>query len=278
MPLPSHAGYAIAFVLAGLASLPLRAQTPSAASPSYDISSIREMKPDSNQFQRVMMNPLHAARFRASGVSVQTLLSLAYDLPEDRIQGGPGWLNETLYVVDAKSDGPIDDRMRTMSDEQARSMRRLMLQHLLADRFDLKVHHDAVAGNVYALVVAKQGSKLHPAPAQQTNTEQAPTSNFSIRVSGNTMTFRQSPLHMLVDFLSQQMQSTLVDDTHLEGLYDFTLHFRQTRPGMANANQADSTEPSLPDALQEQLGLKVESRKGIIDQLVIDHVAKPTPN
>jgi uncharacterized protein (TIGR03435 family) len=255
-------------------------QSTAAISPlTYDVASIRRFDFSGNSFQMRIMNTLHSARFQASGVTVKMLLHLAYAVQEDQIQGGPGWISTDLYEIDARSDSAADARLKSMPDEEARKAKESMLQALLADRFNLRIHRVARVGSVYALVVTKAGSKLKQSAPEVDTTGTSTGNHFSVQVDKDTMIFHQTPIHFFVDFLSQQTQQEIVDKTGLTGDYDFRLRFHQERPGdTTSADDFDSNSPAIRDALPEQLGLKLESQKGQVEMLVIDQIAKPSPN
>jgi uncharacterized protein (TIGR03435 family) len=168
---------------------------------------------------------------------------------------------------------------------------RLMVQSLLEDRFKLKVSTCMKELPVYALVVAKNGPHLTPAHvAPEAVMKHMPTlAGWS---TGELKTGAVS-MRMFTSFLSGRPETggrVVVDATSLTGSYDFTLnwtpddvHSAQVNggdPGMVAASPSppESSAPSFLTALQEQLGLKLESRKAPVEVLVIDHVEEPTPN
>jgi uncharacterized protein (TIGR03435 family) len=244
---------------------------------AYDVASIRQFRADRERYQMVIMNPVRYGRFRASGVTVKMLIHLAYGVQEDQIQGGPAWIHSDLYEVDAKADSSVDQQLQKMSDDEARLARQHMLQVLLADRFQLKVRLETRNRSLYALVLGKNGPKLHPSTLQVDASGTPMDSRFSVHVDGETMTFRETPLYAFVEFLSQQTQCEILDKTGLGGKYDFSLHFQQQPHGEAES-ASDSSSPSLYAALSEQLGLKLEPQKGPVETVVIDHVERPSGN
>jgi uncharacterized protein (TIGR03435 family) len=205
--------------------------------------------------------------YEASGVPVKLMIRLMFHLNDSQISGGPDWLNSDPYDVQAKADAPH-------SLEELH----VMFQNLLIDRFKLQFHWDTRTLPMYALVVDKSGSKMKADPNPQTY------DHFSIE-PGGLFTFRgnQCSMSYLAWFISQRPQigRPVVDESGLPGLYDFDLAFLPELPpgvgtdGMINGQPI----PALPDlttALREQLGLRLESRKGPVQVMVIDHVEKPT--
>ena len=153
-----------------------------------------------------------------------------------------------------------------------------MLQTLLADRFHLVAHRETREESIYQLVVAKGGPKLKEADGSQ---------NPSERVGRGTITGTAAQISQLVKPLSQQLGRNIVDRTGLTGRYDFTLQWT-LEPGQLRGpgDPPPPLNPTLPDpegtniftALQEQLGLKLESGKGTVDFLVIDRAEPPSEN
>ena len=142
---------------------------------------------------------------------------------------------------------------------------RQIFKTLLADRFNLNVHQTVEEKTVYALVVAKNGPKLK---------ESAPDARSIMRMTGTNyaeMTVSKWTIEQLARQLSSQTESPVLDKTGLAGSYDFKLAWT----GESNENPA---YPPLLTALQEQLGLKLESQKAPVEILVIDRIEKPSEN
>jgi uncharacterized protein (TIGR03435 family) len=174
----------------------------------------------------------------------------------------------------------------------------LMLRNMLADRFHLTVHHEAREIVKYDLVVAKNGPKCKKAaelpPAGQEPAPAAPAANrrtidpagYPVVTPGRpgmSMTTNRARLYYprmtmvrLADEVSAQMDSPVTDATGLEGEYEIGLYWTMETLSARKTDAPDpgDTEPSLPQALQEQLGLRLEQKKGPVDFLVVDHVDK----
>jgi uncharacterized protein (TIGR03435 family) len=160
-----------------------------------------------------------------------------------------------------------------------------MVQSLLAERFELKVSQSSKELPIYALVVTKNGLKLSqtadPQPGPGAGTRS------TTRLQPGELTARGMPMSALAERLSREVGRQVVDKTGLQGGYDFTLHWTpelQTRPlGAGDGSQGpatspDATGPSIFTAIQEQLGLKLESQKGPVGTIVIDRIEKPSAN
>lgn len=141
----------------------------------------------------------------------------------------------------------------------------LMMQSLLRDRFHLRVHWESKQRSVYALVVAKGGLRLKPA---------ADPKHGSMSLSQGHMAGKGVPISFLASLLALPLGRTVVDQTGLTGEYDFDLRFEpQDEPAGKESN-----DPDLFTAVQEQLGLKLQSTHASVPVLVVDHVEHPTPN
>ena len=218
-------------------------------------------------------------------VPVKMLITFAYDVREFQVVGGPGWMGSDRFDILAKSEraegatGPGD--FKRMNDTQRMAKMKEMrerMQSLLADRFQLAVHHESKEGSIYGLVLAKGGSKLEPGKADEHGGE-------GLRGGRGTLTGLNAPMSMLRDFLSGQLGRPIIDKTDLKEKYNFKLQWAPDMnegppkgPEGAEPPPPPVEGPTIFTALQEQLGLKLESQKGPIDMLVIDRVEKPSEN
>ena len=247
--------------------------------PEFEVASI---KPNASGLgvMRFMFTP---DGFSATNISLDFLVSNAYGISQDLISGGPNWIASSRYDVEAKVAGADVAEWHSLDLSQRNSM----LQPLLADRFKLKVHKETKLRPIYELVIAKNGPKLKEAKPGDTGTKGA--SRFSR--PGMTLIARQGmPIAMLADRLSETLHRTIVDKTGLTGKYDIVLEWASEDgpapmpPGPGGDHRgADSAPPpdsgpSIFTAIQEQLGLKLQSTKGPVETLVIDHVEQLSEN
>jgi uncharacterized protein (TIGR03435 family) len=193
-----------------------------------------------------------------NNASLKTLIRNAYDIQSFQFSGGPSWLDSDTYDISAT----IADRAGVSQDQY-----RALIRALLADRFQLKVHWQTRQGDVYALVVAKNGSTLKVA----TNPSKEPGLNTNKSSHLGRMIGTNAPVSYLSSNLGNQLSHPVIDKTGLQGKYDWTLVWDPDP-------SPDSTEPSLFTAVQEQLGLKLKAQKGPVETLVIDSVAHPSEN
>lgn len=225
----------------------------------------------------------------ANNIAAKQLIETAYDIQGFQILGGPKWLDSTRYDIVAKAEDSSDKDPRRMSESERKlysDKSRLRLQSLLAARFNLQCHSATKEGSVYALVVAKNGSKLKPSRGE------AHGPNRGMRMRPGQLDAQAASISFLARSLSAQLGRTVVDKTGLSGLYDFTLQWTPEQregqmfkgPGSGPEEHGDAppppdgSGPSVFTAVQEQLGLKLESQKGPVEMLVIDHVEPPSEN
>lgn len=278
---------------------PTCAQTPpttSAPLPSFEVASIKPNR--SGDLNRRIMFQFLPGRLNATGITVKLLISMAYDVKEFQVSGGPGWIDSQRFDIDAKEEDSQAEEEHKLPPEKIREHNQLMMQSLLADRFKLKVSHQTKELPVYALVVAKNGPKLKEAKPGDTypNGIKGPDGVahgglFMMRAGGGEMTGLGIPLANLVMMLSQQLGRNVLDQTGLKGNYDIHLKWTPDEPQTAmfsgpagakppgdNPAPPDSSGPSIFTALQEQLGLKLDSTKGPVEILVVDHIEQPSEN
>jgi uncharacterized protein (TIGR03435 family) len=205
-------------------------------------------------------------RYTAQKIPVRLIISLMYKLPLRQITGGPDWLDNEFYNIEAKADHSYSlDELH------------IMFQNLLADRFGLKFHREYKEGAVYALSVDKGGAKMMVNDSPQ---------SFDFPITGNRadMTGRRVSMEYFCWWLGLQLQKDerpVIDRTGLKGNYDFKLKYLpEFPPDFPKENlPPDMLErPSLFDALKEQLGLKLQAQKGPVEYYVIDHVERPGDN
>jgi len=270
--------FVLAHSLPGWAQSPQPAPTPST---SFEVASIKPNHSADGLF-RLMNTP---DGLSANGLTVKFLIGFAYNVKDFQIAGGPGWIDSERYDIQAKMDDSTIEALKKLPPEQTIEQRRAMLRSLLADRFKLKITPSSKELPIYALVVAKNGPKLTQSPAASGS--EGPRSQ--IRFGLGELTGRAVPISFLAEQISRQVDREVVDKTGLQGTYDFTLHFAPERPmpmpgGPADggpggaAPPPDSSAPSIFTALQEQLGLKLESQKGPVKILIIDSVERPSEN
>jgi uncharacterized protein (TIGR03435 family) len=195
--------------------------------------------------------------------TASTLLDLiagAYEIRSGQISGGPAWIKTLHFDIDAKAPGDA-----APSAEQARAM----MQALLAERFKLQFHRETRDVPIYALVVGPKGAKLNASSA-----DAVPGGFVRGTAEGIHMETKGSSLDKLAAQLSVTAGRPVMDRTGLRGLYDYNLDWFPAN----RVPPAESTVPSMFVAVQEQLGLRLESTTGPQEFLVIDTARQPDEN
>jgi uncharacterized protein (TIGR03435 family) len=242
-----------------------------AASPVFEAATIKLNKSGSSGSH----SSFDHGRFSATNIQLKNLMHYsAYGVPEPRILGGPKWLDSERFDIEAKADSSVIEQMRTLSRDQRKLQMQAMFQQLLADRFKLTVHWETRELPVYALMVAKSGSSLHVSTKSDSGTS-----------SGNgQFTATNITLVELAQALTQELATELgrvvIDKTGIAGRYDISLKWTpSSEDSLAdNGSENAGSGPSIFTAIQEQLGLKLESTKGPVQVLVIDHIEMPSEN
>jgi uncharacterized protein (TIGR03435 family) len=258
-----------------------------AAPLTFEVASI---KPSSADDHRTAIQFQPGGGFRASGVTLKMLIAQAYDVREFQISGGPNWIGSERFDITARAERAAGAEASTLvtgapsnlTDSERKTMQEQMaqrLQALLADRFHLAIQRETKEQQGYALVVAKGGPKMHPA-------ENKPDERQGmLRMGRGSVEGHGVPLDPLIHFISSQLGRPVADRTGLTGHFDIDLKWtpepgQSTMPpgGGPEPPPADPNGPSLFTALQEQLGLRLESEKALVDLIVVDHVEKPSEN
>ncbi|HET6218193.1 MAG TPA: TIGR03435 family protein [Acidobacteriaceae bacterium] len=247
----------------------------------YDVASI---KPGKSGMGSTLLFRLDG--FTAKGMTLKALMREAYGIENDQILGAPNWLNTQTYDIEAKVDGADAAALERLSEDQ----RKLMFQSFLKDRFQLKVHRETKELPVLALVIAKNGPQLQEAKPGDTypdgikGPDGKPAGHAGMMMWGNgRLTGQGISIAAMVPPLTQQLGRTVLDKTGLTGRYDVELRWTPDNTstpasGPDSGTAAESQTPSIFTAIQEQLGLKLESQKAPVEVLVIDHVAAPAAN
>jgi len=285
------------FALVPLGHVRIRAQAP-ADKPKFEVASVRQNTADDG---KIMIGVQPGGRFNAVNVPLWDLIRQAYAVQRTQIVGAPDWTETARYDIVAKAEG--GEIGPTIPGMPAGPLN-FMLQDLLEDRFKLRTHRETREMPVYALMLARSDRQLGPAlrpstadcaamrgrgargfgppPPGPPPPGQKPV--CGMRFAPNQLLAGGVPLAQLTQVLSQITQRNVVDRTGLEGNFEFEVTFTPERmpqgppPPGAQLPSIDPNGPSIFTALQEQLGLKLESERAPVEVLVIDHVERPTPD
>jgi uncharacterized protein (TIGR03435 family) len=206
--------------------------------------------------------------FSATNLTVRTMLIFAYDLKTDsQVQGLPKWGDTDHWDIAARINDEDAQALRKLNWQQHTSEIQSLLKNLLAQRFQLRIHHETRELPIYELIVAKSGLK---AIASENSVQRSGASSGDGRFDGGNIN-----VAALASALSSSddVSRIVVDKTGLTGRYDMRLRWTP-----ASKQESADSGPSIFTALEEQLGLKLVPAKGPVDTVVIDHVERPSAN
>jgi len=264
------------------------AVAPQVPPPAFEVASIK--RSSAGDTQRAPSLILPGGRFTATNNTVRALILNAYGISASPylLSGGPGWIDSERYDVDAKAEpGAIP---ASTPNKVLWETTRSMLRSLLAERFKLAIRRETKEMPIYELVVARNGPRL-----QKSSKECDAGATGCHGFSGNPMRLSGIGVDMsdLALMLSHHAERPVLDRTGLQGVFDLKLQWnpfalgaqpaeRAERVPGAEAREGSSPDPaSLPSlfsALEQQLGLKLEARKGDVPIYVIERVERPSEN
>jgi uncharacterized protein (TIGR03435 family) len=233
------------------------------AQPAFEVASVRPSAPNAS-WGGIEITP---GRFAAMNVSTRAIFKEAFGVRDFEILHPPDWFDSQRYEIIAK-----------MEPTASESSIHEMLQNLLAERFRLEIHLESRDTQVYALTQAKNGTKLQPLKTDEKGRVSRKGAGI---VAGSKASTRQ-----LAEALSDVMLNgraildrPVLDRTGLsQNLYDFTLTWTPEPGQFGNSSTSGPSGPSLFTAIQEQLGLKLETQKAQVQFIVIDRLEKATAN
>jgi uncharacterized protein (TIGR03435 family) len=274
----------------------LQSQAAVAASDAaFEVASVKANK-SGQPFVQVGMAP--GGRFTATNVPLRQLILIAYQLQPFQIEGAPAWITTDRFDVVAKGSGPLAPPAPGVPGPM-----QTMLKSLLADRFKLVAHIEKKEMPIYALVMARPDGKLGPqlkpstidctainagrrgAPPPGPPDFNGPAPQCGMMARPGGVKAGGVPINQILQLLSQNVQRIVVDRTGLTGTHDIDLTWTPEQipqgrgdapPGAPALPPIDPNGPSLFTALQEQLGLKLDSTRGPVDVLVVEKVERPT--
>jgi uncharacterized protein (TIGR03435 family) len=226
--------------------------TQAGAAPEFEVATLKQSPPPAGDAIDINLGTVHNGRLTLANATLSECVRYAYNIVSDELVAGPDWIKSRAVRFDIVAQAPPGN-----NDDQFRQM----LQTLLADRLKLTLHHEPKPLSYLALVRGTSGPRLLPAKSSGSNT------NRGGRILANRMS-----MPALAMLLSRFERQIVVDMTGLGGSYEFKLEWTPHDPNGAAIDSV--TGPSIFTAVQEQLGLKLESRKGPLDVLVIDHAEK----
>ncbi len=237
------------------------------ADPSLEVATIKPSQPD-RQGRAFLWR---GNQFTTFNTTLMSLIGFAYATQDKQVIGGPDWMSSDKFDIEGKPDTP-----GTPTTDQLR----VMVKKLLADRFQLKFHNDKRELSAYVLTAGKTGPKM---TKDDTNPNGLPGLFF--RQLGD-LNVRNATMADFVHLMqSAVLDRPVVDQTALTGKWDFELKWTPDESQFSGMgvrppppSDAPDAPPPLFTAIQEQLGLKLDSGKAQVDVMVVDHVEKPSPN
>ena len=236
-----------------------------AQAPAFEVASVKP-----NTAGGRMSVQFSSDRFTAFDIGVGPLVLLAYNLNLRQISG-----------LDHTFDGRFDIVAKAEHRVSSAEMRQ-MLQSLLADRFKLQIHWETREAPVYSLTVAKGGPKLRRSDTPEADIPRVRTPDSAIgaeTASGIRYTHESmADFAWALSLISRIGDRQVIDNTGIEGHYDFTLTFDANPVPPAGTDAPPRLGPDIFSAVREQLGLKLEPARASVQFLVIDHVERPSAN
>jgi uncharacterized protein (TIGR03435 family) len=226
--------------------------------PQFEVASIKPVL--AGQGNGASRGKSGNGRLTMGSVTLKRCIMGAYGVGPNQILGGPAWLDADHYEIIAEAGQSVGDAVLMT-----------MLQSLLAERFKLAIHRETKKMQAFVLEIAKNGSKL-----ERTENGESTTENGRGLIDAKTIT-----MNRFAEVLSRQMDLPVVNHTGLEGIFNLKLRWTPEsatpiKPGADGL--AMESWPSILTAIQEQLGLRLRSRKTPIEVLVIDHAERPSEN
>jgi uncharacterized protein (TIGR03435 family) len=287
--------FGVAGAIRGRAEAQVQNASATGKTHEYEVVSVKSCKPDRSSGYTWATPSGYTAKCVLPLILIDYAFGIHYS---EQLSGAPAWIAAERFDVDATFDPSVGAELQKMSKDDRAVARQEMLQALLADRFKLTFHRETRQLLVYTLVVGKSAAGLKGAKPGDTYPNGIKSSDgrpmtggvqMSADTEGVTWTGQAFPMESLVRQLSMEVRRMVVDKTGLTGSYDFTIKFAPERFGtsMASSDETGSasaapasgaTGPSIFTAVQEQLGLKLQSAKGPVEVIVIDHIERPSGN
>jgi uncharacterized protein (TIGR03435 family) len=241
--------------------------SPNGGEPAFEVATIKPSDPAKCCARNWVRNGRH---FSTYNMNLKYAMQWAWNLQAKQIVAGPAWIDDQRFEIDGEIDGD-----GVPNDRQWK----IALQKLLVERFQLQFHHEKRELPAFALVIAKGGPKLTPGDGDV-------KAHQNMGFAGGS--FAQPMLAhginaSIGDFIGEMqrvlMDRPVVDETGLTGVYNIQMKFTREDPNNLGATELpDTALPNLLEALQQQLGLKLERTNAPVDVIVIDHAEPPEEN
>lgn len=256
-----------------------------AATPTFESVSIKpDTTAENGMFRAKIAFSLNDGSFTARGITLEKLIQMAYRLQDSQLSGGPDWLKTQKFDIDAKLNPSVAQGLLQHTKDNKGFDDQVALKALLSQYFKLTVHAETKNLPVYELVVAEGGPKFKEANEPRL-----------LHFEPGELTSSGIPMRLLADELSHRLGQPVIDKTGLKSNYAFTLRWTpepnetgderrfminsgQQPPKVSPVSEAQAPAPSISDALEQQLGLKLEARTDAVPVIVVDHAETPAEN
>ncbi len=236
------------------------------AQPEFEVASVRA---NTSGLPTGSLSGSDSSRFAARNITLNLLIQLAWNVREYQILGGPSWLGSDRFDIAAKPETPVD-----------REQMMLLLQKLLQDRFKLAIRRETREMPAYVLVPAKNGLRLRAGECVTGDSASAECRGLRIFVNGLD---GQASMPLFINVISDLVGRLVIDETKFAGPFD--VHLRWTPDGSTPGDHSgdslllpDRAAPSFFTAMEEQLGIRMESRRAPVETMIIEHAEKPAGN
>lgn len=236
------------------------------AQPEFEVASVRA---NPSGLPTGSLSGSDRSRFSAQNITLNLLIRLAWGVQDYQVRGGPAWIGSDRFDISAKPEAPVDnDRMM------------LLLRNLLQDRFKLTIRRERREMPTYVLVPAKSGFRPDAGECVTGDPVAARCRGLRIFINGLD---GQASMPLFVNVLSDLLGGPVTDETKFPGSFD--VHLLWTPDGSTPGDHSgdslplrDGAAPSFFTAIEEQLGIRVESHKGLVETLTVEHAEKPAGN
>ncbi|MBI2685429.1 MAG: TIGR03435 family protein [Acidobacteria bacterium] len=238
-----------------------------AAAEVFEVASVKPAGPEA---RGIVMQFTPGGGVRIGNGNLKQILTLAYGVERFQISGGPGWVDSDRFEIVAK--GAADG----IAPSEEQRLARVRLRALLAERFGLVVRRESKEGTIYALSVAKNGHKLKGSDKGFDGLSGRP----------GQLTGERASMEQFAGYLTGQLGKPVWNETGLTGTYAFQLSWTPENAGPLAADKAAAVGAPAPDpsgsslfqAIQDQLGLRLQAKRGPVETIVIERAEKPTAN
>ena len=230
------------------------------AAPKFEVASIRQNLSGAGSSS---VN-FKGETFTATNVWLVDLMPVAYEITALQIVGGPDWVRSVRFDIAAK-----------MAAGANRDQMALMLRALLEERFRLRLRNEQREMAIFELALANPDGRVGPNLQSCSNNDKQPDRTFKEPRGGNVAAGGCVPMRTVAGLAAAQVRGIVRDKTGLSGNWRYNVFFG---PDLPDPNSATPDLPSFVTALREQLGLKLERARGLVDVVVIDSVERPTPD